>query len=110
MESVYQLKDKRIMLSIPGNKLWLYHKAVDLRKSYYSLQRVIEKELSRDACSGEGFIFINRNKTLAKVLWWDRTGWCLLAKKLSRGRYRVGDDMNLRELNQEKLIRFFDGL
>ena len=98
------------MLTGPSGRLWVYHGAVDLRKSYYSLTRLVEKELEKDALSGEGFIFINRQKTLAKVLWWDRTGWCLLLKKLSGSKYRVSDKKVLKELEKVHVQRFFDGL
>jgi transposase len=98
------------MLPSPSGKLWVYHGPVDLRKSYYTLKTLVEKELSRDALSGDGFVFINRQKTLAKVLWWDRTGWCLLLKKLSAGRYRVRDEGIAKELEKMYARRFFDGL
>lgn len=98
------------MLPEPSGKLWVYHTPVDLRKSYYSLTKLVEKELYKDALSGDGFMFVNRQKTLAKVLWWDRTGWCLLLKKLSSGRYRIGENGLLKELEKIHERRFFDGL
>jgi transposase len=94
----------------PGGKLWVYHTPVDLRKSYYRLSQLVEKELSKEALSGDGFIFINRQKTLAKVLWWDRTGWCLLLKKLGAGRFRIREEEVLKELEKMHVRRFFDGL
>ena len=94
----------------PSGRLWVYHSAVDLRKSYRSLSALVEHELFQQAQSGDGFIFVNRNKTLAKVLWWDRTGWCLLLKRLSGGRYRVGNSSKLLELENSKVRVFFDGL
>ena len=98
------------MLPQPSGKLWVYHAPVDLRKSYYSLTRLVEKDLLKDALSGDSFVFVNRQKTLAKVLWWDRTGWCLLLKKLSSGRYRIGENSLIKELEKMHVRRFFDGL
>jgi len=69
---------------------------------------VVEAELGRDPTSGEAYVFVNRSKTLAKVLWWDRTGWCLLLKRLSAGRYRVSDSGDVKSLRNQRL--FFDGL
>lgn len=92
----------------PVKRVWVYHGVVDLRKSYLSLQMVVEQELGKDAFSGDAFLFVNRNKTLAKGLWWDRTGWCLFIKKLSTGRFRVSGREDLRELSN--LQRFLDGL
>lgn len=98
------------MLPTPSGKVWVYHAAVDLRKSYRSLAAVIKQELSQDAQSGDAFVFVNRRKTLAKVLWWDRTGWCLLLKRLSASRYRVSEKNELKELELGRLRVFFDGL
>ena len=90
--------------------LWVYHQAVDLRKSYLGLCSLLENELSRDSKTGAGYVFVNRTKTLAKVLWWDRTGWSLFLKKLQTGRYRVSGNEQLTTLKIEKRIYFFDGL
>jgi len=91
-----------------NERAWVYHAPVDLRKSYRSLQAVVEQELGKDASSGDAFVFVNRSKTLAKVLWWDRTGWCLLLKKLSSGRFRVSESKKLYQLEKQRM--FFDGL
>lgn len=98
------------MLPVPVGKLWLYHEPVDLRKSYRSLCAVVEYELKLNKQSGAGYIFVNKQKTLAKVLWWDRTGWCLLLKRLSAGRYRISGKSEVKELFVEHVRIFFDGL
>ena len=98
------------MLPSPSGNLWVYHGSVDLRKSYHGLSVLVERELSRQAKSGDGFIFVNRRRTLAKAIWWDRTGWCLLLKRLSNGRYRVSGKSDVRELEKAVAQMFFDGL
>ncbi|MCB0325112.1 MAG: IS66 family insertion sequence element accessory protein TnpB [Bdellovibrionales bacterium] len=98
------------MLPAPSGRTWLYHAPVDLRKSYRSLCAVVEQELKRTAKSGDAFVFVNRQRTLAKVLWWDRTGWCLLLKRLSAGKFRVSEQMQLHELQADRMRMFFDGL
>lgn len=97
-------------LPAPSGKLWIYQSAVDLRKSYNSLSTLVSLDLGMNPESGDGYIFINRRKTLAKLLWWDRTGWCLLLKRLSAGRYRVADNSQLLELENIRVRAFFDGL
>jgi len=98
------------MLPQPGGSLFLYHGAVDLRKSYIGLCTLVEQELKRDLSSGDAFVFVNRAKNLAKVLWWDRTGWCLLLKKLSVGRFRVSSGKELRVIEVGRKRYFFDGM
>ena len=95
---------------IPTGRLWVYHGVVDLRKSYRGLSALVELELKHRAKSGDGYIFVNRSKTLAKLLWWDRTGWCLLLKRLSASRYRVSGRDELLELRIGDIQLFFDGL
>ena len=96
--------------NIPSGRLWVYHGAVDLRKSYRSLCALVELDLNRRAKSGDGYIFVNRSRTLAKLLWWDRTGWCLLLKRLSASKYRVSGREELLELRIGDIQLFFDGL
>ena len=47
-----------------------------------------------------------RSKTILKVLVWDRTGWCVVAKRLERGRLEVSKD----ELSYRELELLFDGM
>jgi len=37
--------------------------------------------------SGHCFVFVNRRATQIRVLYWDRTGYSLWAKRLERGRF-----------------------
>lgn len=98
------------MLPTPSGRVLVYHEAIDLRKSYLGLCSLVEQELRRSAENGDAYVFVNGRRTLAKVLWWDRTGWCLLLKKLSAGRYRVSGKSELRVLEIGRGRLFFDGL
>ena len=65
----------------------VYGKPVDMRKSYDGLYTLTRQALGCDPLSGELFVFINRRGTQIKVLYWDRTGFCLWAKRLERGSF-----------------------
>jgi transposase len=62
---------------------------VDLRKGFDALARVVRDVVRADPLSGHLFLFINRRSNRAKVLFWTRTGFCLLYKRLERGRFHL---------------------
>lgn len=63
----------------------------DMRKSFYTLSGVITNKMGQDVRSGDVFIFINRNKTLMKILHAEEGGLVLYSKKLEEGTFRVPD-------------------
>ena len=58
-----------------------------MRKSYDGLYALTRQELGQDPLSGRLFVFINRRARQMKVLYWDRTGFCVWAKRLEQGRF-----------------------
>jgi len=68
-------------------RVHLYGQPVDMRKSYDGLYALTRHELGQDPMTGQLFVFINRRATQMKVLYWDRTGFCLWAKRLEQGRF-----------------------
>lgn len=68
-------------------RVHLYGQPVDMRKSFDGLYALTRHGLGQDPLSGRLFVFINRRATQMKVLYWDRTGFCLWAKRLEQGRF-----------------------
>ena len=68
-------------------RVHLYGQPVDMRKSFGGLYALTRQGLGQDPLSGRLFVFINRRATQMKVLYWDRTGFCLWAKRLEQGRF-----------------------
>lgn len=68
-------------------RVHVYGRPADMRKSFDGLYALTRQELGQDPLSGHLFVFINRRATQMKVLYWDRTGFCLWAKRLERGRF-----------------------
>lgn len=65
----------------------LYGRPADMRKSFDGLQALVRNEMGDDALSGRLFVFINRRGTQVKVLYFDRSGFCVWAKRLESGRF-----------------------
>ena len=51
--------------------------ATDMRKQTNSLAALVQGTLGKDLFEGQLFVFCNRRRTLIKVLYWDRNGFCL---------------------------------
>jgi len=75
---------------IPGRvSIFIAAEALDLRRSFDGLAAVARDVLRQDPLSGALFLFFNRAADRVKLLWWDRTGYCILYKRLERGTFRV---------------------
>jgi transposase len=76
-----------MLLMAPGLRVVAYCQPVDMRKGYEGLSRLVRKEMGQDVLSGMLFLFTNKRRNRAKVLYFDGTGLCVLAKRLERGRF-----------------------
>ena len=68
-------------------KVFAYAAPVDMRKDFPGLSVLVREELQRDPTDGSLYLFVSRNRIRAKILVWDGTGLCLLAKRLEEGRF-----------------------
>ena len=69
------------------SKIFLALQPVDFRKQLDSLISLCEYRLSLDPRSGALYVFINRARTMIRILCYDTNGYWLATKRLSRGRY-----------------------
>lgn len=60
---------------------------VDFRKGMQGLGVLVEESLGLDPFSEQLFVFCNRRRDRVKVLYWERNGFCLWAKRLERQRF-----------------------
>ena len=52
------------------HRYFLYRRAVDMRKSFDGLSSVVRNELGRNPMDGEVYVFLNRQRSLIKLLVW----------------------------------------
>lgn len=76
------------MISLPaGTHIWLAAGVTDLRRGMYGLAALVETTLMNNVYEGHVFVFRGRRGDLIKLLWADRDGLCLFAKRLERGKF-----------------------
>ncbi|MCX7138602.1 MAG: IS66 family insertion sequence element accessory protein TnpB [Proteobacteria bacterium] len=68
-------------------QVFVYGQPVNMRLSFDGLYALVRYALGEDPLSGNLFAFINRRGTQMRVLYWDRSGWCIWAKRLEEGRF-----------------------
>lgn len=61
----------------------------DMRRSFDTLAAVVRDVMREEPQSGALFVFVGKRPTRVKVLWWDKTGYCLLTKRLHRALFLV---------------------
>lgn len=82
------------MFTLPSSvRIFVATGPTDLRKSFDGLAAAVEHALGRDPMSGHLFVFFNKRRNQVRCLFWDRTGYCVLAKRLARGRFRFTEQL-----------------
>jgi transposase len=68
----------------PSVRIFVCTEPQDMRQSFDALALKVEKILGQDPLSGALYVFVDKRAIRAKVLWWDRNGYCILYKRLHR--------------------------
>lgn len=68
-------------------KIFVCKEPTDMRASYDSLFARARDVLKKDPRSGHLFLFVNRDRTSCKTLYYDGTGFVIISKRLERGRF-----------------------
>jgi transposase len=97
-----------------GVKIFLATEPVDLRASFYRLASHVRASLDGDPQSGHLYLFVGKGRNLIKILFWDRSGYCIFSKRLERGRFRLPCDIppgaTRHEVDFAGLTLFLEGI
>ena len=76
------------MISVsPKHRVFLAVEPIDFRKGINRIASFCQHHFQQDPITGHYFIFRNKRQTAIKLLYYDSQGYCLLQKRLSRGKF-----------------------
>lgn len=92
-------------------RFWLCTQPTDMRKSFNGLSALVAGQLEADPLSGHCFVFINKRQTQMKILYFDRTGYCIWSKRLEQGQFNAHlDGVGKRSLDATQLRLLLEGI
>ena len=92
--------------------IYLCRDPVDFRMGINGLSVMVEATLKFDPFSRNLFCFVNKRRNQIKVLYWQRTGFCLWLKRLEEERFKWPFHLegSVVELDEDQFFWLLDGL
>jgi len=78
------------MMHLPASvRVYLCLSPCDMRRSFDGLHALVRDHLELDPFAGHLYLFANKRRDRLKILYWDRDGFAIWAKRLEEGAYAI---------------------
>lgn len=78
------------MLTLPPSvEIFVATEPCDMRRQMDGLVLAVQQVLRGNPRNGHLYVFINKRATHVRILFWDRTGYVTVTKRLERGTFHV---------------------
>ncbi len=100
------------MLSLPpAVRVFICTLPADMRRSFDGLALMTREIIGKDPLSGHLFVFRNRRGDRVKILYWDRSGFCIWYKRLEKGVFHLpGSEESGVEMEAADLAMLLEGI
>lgn len=83
----------------------------DMRKQINGLTAFIQTKRAEGPFDGSYYIFCGKTRKIIKILYWDRTGFCLWLKRLEKDRFPwPQNDSDLTEITRTQIRLLLHGI
>jgi transposase len=103
------------MMHLPASvRVYLCTSPCDMRRSFDGLHALVTGAMQLDAFAGHLFVFSNKRRDRIKILYWDRDGFAVWAKRLEEGTYAMPfadeTEQPRREITAQELGALLSGI
>jgi len=97
------------MLTLSANtRIFVCNAPVSMHKSFEGLGTIVEQLFPGELFSGALFIFLNKERSHMKVLFWERDGFAIWYKRLQRGLFAFKEQKIL--LDRREFFMLLEGI
>ena len=99
-----------MIFSKQGLEIFICRSPIDMRFGFHKLTGLVRDKFGMPKLlDGHVFIFFGKNRKRLKVLFFDGTGLCLLAKRMEQGKFMWIGDVNFDQISFSEFEQIFHG-